>query len=174
MLAIYLQMIPDEREHAKFERVYHKYKNLMFHCANEILNNNEDAEDAVHTAFEVLAKNISIISEVDCPKTRNFVVIIVERKAIDALRKRKGYADMGLNEAIAGIEVTMPESGGLAAAIAKLKPRYREVILLHYVSGFSAKEIAKMLDKKADSVQKLIYRDKEALRKQLEKEGMNV
>ena len=174
MLAIYLQMIPDEREHAKFERVYHKYKNLMFHCAKEILDNDEDAEDAVHMAFISIAKNISKISDVDCPETRNFIVIIVERKAIDVLRKRKGYADMGLDEAIAGIEVTMPESGGLAAAIAKLKPRYREVILLHYVSGYSAKEIAKMLDMKADSVQKLIYRAKEALRKQLEEEGMSV
>ena len=90
------------------------------------------------------------------------------------MRKRKSYADIGLDEAITGIEVTLPESGGLATAIAKLKPRYREVILLHYVSGYSAKEIAKVLGMKADSVQKLIYRAKEALRKQLEEEGMSV
>ena len=174
MPAIYLQMIPDEREHAKFERVFSKYKGLMFHYAKKILNNDEDAEDAVHMAFESIAKNISKIFDVDCPETRNFIVIIVERKSIDVLRKRKGYADMGLDEAVNGVEVTMPESGGFASAIAKLKPRYREVILLHYVSGYSAKEIGKMLDMKTDSVQKLIYRAKEALRKQLEEEGMSV
>ncbi|MDD6189624.1 MAG: sigma-70 family RNA polymerase sigma factor, partial [Clostridiales bacterium] len=138
------------------------------------LDNDEDAEDAVHMAFESIAKNISKIFEIDCPETRNFIVIIVERKAIDVLRKRKGYADMGLDEAISGIEITMPEGGGLANALAKLNPRYREILLLHYVSGYTAKEIAKMLDMKAGSVQKLIYRAKEALRKNLEKEDMQV
>ena len=167
-------MIPDEQEHAKFERVYHKYKNLMFRCAKDILHNDEDAEDAVNTAFISIAKNISKISEVDSTETKNYIAVIAESKAIDVLRKRKSYADIGLDESIAGIEITMPEDGGLAAAIAKLNARYREVILLHYVSGYSTKEIAKMLDMKVGSVQKLIYRAKEALRKQLEEEGMTV
>ena len=77
MLAIYLQMIPDEREHAKFERVYHKYKNLMFHCAKEILGNDEDAEDAVHMAFISIAKNISKISDFQDAEYRGKVIALI-------------------------------------------------------------------------------------------------
>lgn len=174
MLAIYLQMIPDEREHEKFECVYEKYKNLMFRCAKDILGNNEDAEDAVNMAFESIAKNIAKITDVDSTGTKNYVAIIAERKAIDILRKRKSYADIGLDEAITGVEISLPDDGGLAAAIAKLNERYRSVILLHYVSGYSTKEMAKMLDMKVDSMQKVLYRAKEALRKKLEEEGISV
>ena len=174
MLAIYLQMISDEREHAKFERIYIEYKSLMFHRANQLLNNIEDAEDAVHMAFESIAKNIKRISDVNCPETRSFVVIIVERKAIDILRKRKGYAELGLDEAIAGIEIPPPGDGGLADAMAKLKPDHREVLILHYANGYTAKEIAKMFDMKQDSVQKRIWRAKDALLKILEEEGIEV
>lgn len=174
MLAIYLQMIPDEREHAKFERVYEKYKNLMFRCAKEILGNDEDAEDAVNMAFISIAKNITKITDVNSTGTKNYVAIIAERKAIDVLRKRKSYADIGLDESIVGVEITMPDGGGLAAAIAKLNERYRAVILLHYVSGYSTKEMAKMLDMKVGTMQKTLYRAKEALRKKLEEEGISV
>ncbi len=54
--------------------------------------------------------------------------------------------------------------------MAVLPARYREILLLHYDNGFNTKEIAKMLSMKRGSVQKLLWRAKESLREQMEKE----
>ena len=50
-MLIYLQMIESEEDKSKFEAIYNKYRYLMFSVANRVLNNQYDAEDAVHQAF---------------------------------------------------------------------------------------------------------------------------
>ena len=57
-MIIYLQMIDAPEDKHKFEILYTEYRGLMFYIANQILNNKQDAEDAVHTAFVSIAENI--------------------------------------------------------------------------------------------------------------------
>lgn len=83
---IYLMMIDSLEDQSKFERVYLEYKGLMYHVAYKILNNEQDAEDAVHNAFLKIAEYIERIGDPVCPKTQNYVVTIVENKAIDIYR----------------------------------------------------------------------------------------
>ena len=143
----------------------------MFSVANRILKNEYDAEDAVHQAFVSIIDNLNKIGAVDCPETRSYVVIITENKAIDIIRSRKHLAGEELNDAIHGIEIPLPGDNGLADAMAKLPARYREVLLLRFDNGYNTKELAKMLGMTQGSVQKLIWRAKDALKKQLEKDG---
>ncbi len=63
----------------------------MYYTANNILHNNEDAEDAVHMAFESIAKNIEKITDADRPETRSYVVIIAERKSFDMLKHQSKW-----------------------------------------------------------------------------------
>lgn len=171
-MLIYLQMIENEPDKIKFERLYLKYKYLMHHVANKILHNQEDAEDAVHEAFISIAKNISKVSQVDCPKTRSYIVIIVERKAIDILRGREKYPSSEYNDAMAGIEIRMDEDDALSCAMAKLPARYREILLLRYDNGYSTKELAKILNMSQETAQKALWRAKEALHKKMEEGGI--
>ena len=60
-MLIYLMMIDSPEDQSKFEKVYLTYKGLMYHTAFKVLNNEEDAEDAVHNAFVKIAENISKI-----------------------------------------------------------------------------------------------------------------
>lgn len=173
MLA-YLSMIEDESDKSLFEQLYVRYKGLMYHIAYRILKNREDSEDAVHQAFVSIAKNIKKIEKVECPKTYGYIVTIIERKSIDSLRANKKIINIDFQESEPGIEIPLPEEVGLADAIAKLRPRYREVILLYYAYGYKTNELADMLDMKPDSVRRLLWRAKEALRKSLEEEGMLV
>lgn len=85
----YLAMIDTPENRDKFEMLYCKYKGLMLYVANKLLSCREDAEDAVHQAFLSVIENLHKIGEIDCPQTRSFLVIIVERKAINLLRKRR-------------------------------------------------------------------------------------
>ena len=70
------------------DRIYLKYKALMFYTANKILHNEQDAEDAVHMAFIKIAENIEKIDALDCPKTRSYIVTIAEHKADVYKRQR--------------------------------------------------------------------------------------
>ena len=55
-MLIYLQLIDNPRDKATFEDLYYRYRGLMFHTANKILRNRDDAEDAVHQAFLSIAE----------------------------------------------------------------------------------------------------------------------
>lgn len=67
-MIVYLSMIETDEDKSKFEKIYERYKNLMFYTAMQILNHRQDAEDAVHQAFVSIIDNIDKISEPDCPK----------------------------------------------------------------------------------------------------------
>lgn len=170
-MLIYIQMIESEEDKSKFEQLYLKYRWLMYSVAKSILNNEHDAEDAVHQAFLSILVNLQKIHKADCPETKSYIVIITERKAIDILRARKHITSLEFEEELSGIEITLPIDGGLADAIARLPARYREVILLRYAYGYTTKEIGKMLGRSQETVQRLLYRAKAALQNQLEKDG---
>jgi len=160
---IYLMMIESPEDCSKFEIVYYKYRALMYHIAYKILNNEQDAEDAVHSAFVKIAENIKKIETPVCPKTQNYVVTIVENKAIDQYRanQRRNTVEY-LDEAI-GITFREQEIHGLDDCILKLPPRYREIIMLKYVQGFSCREIAKQLQISEANAIKLDQRAKNKL-----------
>lgn len=169
-MILFLSMADTPQERSKLERLYEKYKDLMFYAANQILRNPSDAEDAVHEAFLSILQNLDKISDIESQKTRGFVVIIVERKAIDILRRRRRTAEVPLDEN--ALVKAAPEPAGLEEAIGKLPAHYRNVLTLKYVSGFSTGEIAKMLGITPSGVSKLLSRAKTELRTILEEEGI--
>ena len=145
-MLIYLMMIDSPEDQSKFEKVYLTYRGLMYHTAYKVLNNEEDSEDAVHNAFVKIAENITKISEPVCARTQVYVVTIVENKAIDLYRANQRRRKVIYLDEISGITVDESKVHGLAACMAKLSPRDRQVILLKYYQGFSCKEIAKQLN----------------------------
>ncbi len=168
-MLIYLQTLPTEPERRSFEALYLRYRGLMLSVARRFLPEPQDAEDAVHQAFLSILKNFHKISGIDCPETRAFVVIIVERKALDILRSRQ--KTVPLAEMEPGVDIPMPGDGSLADALAKLPVRYRQVLLLRFAYGYTTRELAKEFGMTQSSVQKLIWRAKEALEKQYAEGG---
>lgn len=167
-MLIYLALIESEENQSKFEIIYREYRNLMFHVANKILQNEHDSEDVVHQAFLKLIEIIDTIDEAKCPKTRNLVVTIVERKAIDLYRTRKRRTILSLDEENINVPVNsdienIPDNSLIAVAIATLPTKYRELLLLKYDSGYSEKEIARLLSMTEATVKKTIQRAKAKL-----------
>ena len=170
-MLVYLMMIDSQEDQSKFEKVYLTYRGLMYHVAYKILNNKHDAEDAVHSAFIKIAENIQKIGDPVCPKTQNYVVTIVENKAIDLYRANKRKNSSLYLDEISGIDIEATQVHGLAACMAKLSPRYRQIILLKYYQGFSCKEIAKQLDITEANAIKLDQRAKNKLLQICREEG---
>ena len=164
-----------EEEKNKFEELYQAYEKLMLYIALHITGNKIDAEDAVQNAFISIIKNFDKISEPVCPKTKAFVVIITERKALDIYRKRKRYQTESLDDpdiALPGMDLSEShaEQDYIASAIMKLPANYRDALLLKYSYGFSISKIADTLDVSEAAAYKIIERAKIKLEKLLEEE----
>lgn len=135
----------------------------MLRLALRVLGEEHDAEDAVHDAFESVAHNLGRLDAPEDPRTRGYIMVITERKAIDLLRLRRKHEASELDEDAGSIE--FPDTGehGLAWCMTKLPPRYREILLLRFVYGYSMRETAELMDIPFTTVGKLSQRAKERL-----------
>ena len=89
MLCILLASVDSPQDKRKLELLYEKYNRLMYVVAMRVLHHPQDAEDACLTSWEKVIKNLDKIDKIDCQKTKSFLVIIVERTAIDLYRKNQ-------------------------------------------------------------------------------------
>lgn len=176
-MLIYLAMIESDEDKSKFEIIYDTYKKLMLYEANKILMDTHDTEDVVHESFLKIIKIIDQIEDPQCPRTRNLVVTIVERTAIDLYRYRKRHSSMAFDETY--INVPSPQDleklenrMDISVAIATLPTKYREILLLRYDSGFTEAEVAQILSMTQENVHKTVQRAKAKLEKILEREGV--
>ena len=168
-MLVYLQAIDDPEDRTRFEAMYSAYRGLMFHAANRILQNPQDAEDAVHLAFLSLA-NCRLPAELG-PQARHLAAVTAERKAIDLYRARRRRPEVELEEEQFPGCAPPPSDGTLAGAMAALPPRYREALLLKYYNGYSAAEIGELLGTTAANVRQILARAKRKLAEELAERG---
>lgn len=176
---IYLMMLDTEEEKSKFEKIYFKYRQLMFQVANGILKDEYLAEDAVHKAFIKIMKHLDKIKEIECPKTKAFSVIIVKHTAIDLYRKRKRENTVQIEEEVlveyrattVDQEVIDKVENPLTAAILALPYHYSEIILLKYNHNYTDKQIAGLLGLSEDNVKKRLQRAKKKLKEIMKEVG---
>ncbi len=171
-MLIYLQMIETQADRSKFEILYLEYRGLMYSIAYKILQNVHDAEDAVQQAFVKIAENISKIDDPMCPKTRGYIVTIVESKAIDLYRRNKAHPAVPYSDETVGISVEYTGTNALAGCILKLPARQRHILILKYSHGYALKEIAKMLGMSYANALKLEQRAKARLKALCEEAGI--
>jgi len=163
MLLIYLQMLDTEEEKHKFEQLYELYKKQMMRIAFRILQNQQDAEDAVHAAFVKIAKNFHKVEEVESPRTRSFLFTIAEHEAINLYHRNKSHRTIELQDWDDGPTIQYDGKVFLTDCVMKLPSRYRDVILLKYYHGYSIKEIAQILGISDANASKLDQRAKRRL-----------
>ena len=171
-MLIYLQSIETEEDRSKFTEMYIEYRGLMYHVAYEILKHEQDAEDAVHQAFLKVAEHMEKVDEPISLKTKSYVVTIVENRAIDVCRIKARHAEVPYNAETVGLQVEYTGPLGLARCLARLSPKYREVLILKHRHGFSNKEVAKMLSMSESNAIKLEQRAKCKLKELCEEEGL--
>ncbi len=171
-MLVYIQMIDTPAEKDKFESLYLQYRDLMFYIANKILQNQQDAEDVVHAAFVSIAENIEKFSSPTCPKTKGYIVTITENKAIDLYRQKKRHPKTLLLEETAGLDVSYEGNVAIARCFSRLAARDRDILMLRYRYGYTAREIAKMLNISEANANKRLQRAKEKLEKLCNEEGL--
>lgn len=143
----------------------------LYRIARSILKNDDDCADAMQNAI------LSAYSARDSLKKEEYfqtwLTRILVNECYTLIRKRKPYVSyeeyMGAEERRQDVF----ESGGQAVfsevflELQKLEDKYRIPFVLHYVEGYSIKEIAKMLHCSQGSIKTRLYRSRNLLQERL-------
>lgn len=171
MIGVYLSLLDTDQEKSRFEELYFTYRQDMYKTAYGILKDSFEAEDAVHEAFLIVIKKINEISEVKCPQTHAFLLVIVKNLALKIYNERKKIKtddidSMELADS-ADIEdkvLSEMEANQLEKVLKQLPEDYYHILFLEQM-GFTIGDIAEMLDITYENAKKRLQRAKIRLRK---------
>ena len=153
MIVLLLTFDTDEEKN-KFSVIYQDHVEFMLRVARRILHDSPDAEDVVQDVFLYIADNLEKIDLSDRQKTRSYLAIITEHKAIDHLRSM--HPEISLDEQHLEhslmADAKWEEGEDLSKALLKISPEHRKILLLHYLYGYSYREIAELLNETTFSV----------------------
>lgn len=90
-MIILASMIDEPGDLVKFQTLYSLYSGAMYTTAFNILENADDAEDAVQISSLKIIKNLNRLEmeEIHDIKTKSFLLTIARNTALDIWRKRK-------------------------------------------------------------------------------------
>ena len=153
------------------------YKDGLILYINGITNNITLAEEIMEDTFFKLVTKKPKFSGKSTFKT--WLYSIGRNMAIDSLRKRSKISDIPFDEyndlaeekSIEREYLKEEQKIALNKALHKLKPDYRQVLYLTFFEDFSNSETAKVMHKTKRQIENLLYRAKQALKTELEKEG---
>lgn len=179
-VSVFLALLETEEEKKSFTILYEEYKNLMYHIANNILNDTSISEDCVHKAFLVIMKHASDFDVIKCDKTKNFVCKVVKNCAIDEYRKRKARFHKiveldDIDVASCSAELRQIENEQDLSNILELLPdKYSDILQFIIVYQFTYRQAARQLSITEATARKRYERAIKLLRAILEKEGVTL
>ncbi len=171
MLVLYLQMLDTPEEQVRFEQIYQKYRGLMYHVADNILHNSQDAEDAVHNAFLRIIKHFSKFRDAPAQDVAPQLVVITKNEAISILRKKKDAAPLEDREDFTETLDAVAGYHGLVDSFRRLPQTYRAAMEMKLL-GYSDGEIAAKLGLSKTAVSTRISRGRRLLRDIVKREGV--
>ena len=169
----------DEHYRNKATQIFEKYYSTMMYVANAILKDKSLSEDAVSESMIKIMRNLHKIENIDCYKTRRFIVVIVENTAKTIWQKRKNLAEDvdntienfsdNSNSDFEGLEIN--ESVNLIiGAIRSLPKSISDVLYLSAVMGFSDMEIVDKLSISHSAVRMRLSRARATIKEILRSE----
>ena len=175
---LFLALLDSPGEQEKFREIYEHYRHFMWYLANQRLQDEHLAEDAVQDAFLALTRHLDKVEDVESPRTRKFLMTIVKSKAVDILRKQHGEAsvdELPVEPADPGQDVldhyiTKENYNHLISCILELDEAYRVIFEYKFVHQLQDREIAELLDITPKLVNVRYFRARKKLQQMLEKE----
>lgn len=155
----------------KFTALYQRYYRALCGLAFSILKEPQAAEDAVHNAFVNILKHLDKIEEIDCSKTRSFLIVITRREAYRLYNARKADPILDWEEVAPPPEgdavweeiARAADSETLTAAMQSLPEIDRQLLIGKYAYGYRYRELASLLGLSESNVSVRILRAKQKL-----------
>ncbi len=152
-----------------FDDLYERYATDVLRVAYYYLGNREQAEDVTQDVFVKLIINHP---ELEPGREKAWLLKVALNRCRDLWRSswikkvvlgHPGFECFPAPDMIG----RLADQQTLSEAVSRLKPEFKEVVLLFYYQGFSVSEIAVMLDIAEGTVSSRLSRAREKLQKEL-------
>jgi len=159
-----------------FGQLYERYRQPLYRYCLARTDSVHEAEDLVSEVFLKAMESLERYRDQGLPFIA-FLYRVARNAAIDRSRREKGASLFELTIEprstvdLEGDAMRSFEMDAVLGALRKIKPEYREVILLRFVEGYSAADVATLLQKAEKAVWNLQQRGLERLRNELRRSG---
>lgn len=163
-------------EKEAFEHLYNKYKKKIQYFINNIIKDEEKAEDIAQETFIYVLQH----PKRDGYSFKYYIYLIAKSRAINYINTEKNRNEinekyLSKEEAVESdiyeIIAKKEKQKEIIEAINKLDDKYKNAIYLVSIEGLSYKETAKILDETVPNIKTIIHRGKKELRKILIERG---
>ncbi|MFV0605387.1 MAG: RNA polymerase sigma factor [Niabella sp.] len=168
-----------------FKSIVDNYQNMVYNTCLSIVKNEEDAEDLAQEVFVQVYQSIQSFKGES--KLSTWIYRIATTKSLDHERKKKRKKRFGFVKSIFGDEnevvINPPDfhhpgvaldqkenAAKLFRAIDKLPENQKIAFILNKTEGLSYQEVSEVMNVSVSSIESLLHRAKNNLRKILEKE----
>lgn len=142
------------------ERTIEAYGDTLFRIAMVLLANKHDAEDAVQETFIRLLKADPVFRDKEHEKAWLIKVITNQCRDVQRFRARHPTCDLDICSECA----SETEADSILDALFMLPDKYKMPIYLHYIEGYSIKEISRITHCTQSAVKKQLQRGREVLK----------
>lgn len=146
------------------EHTIEKYGDTLFRIAMVLLANKHDAEDAVQETFIRLLKADPDFRDKEHEKA--WLIKVITNQCRDVQRFRARHPTYELD--ICSDYSLETEEDSILEALFMLPDKYKMPIYLHYIEGYSIKEISGITHCTQNAVKKQLQRGREVLRLEYE------
>lgn len=155
----------------EFERIFREHYEFVYRTARHVTGTPHDAEDVVQTLFvRLLGKELP--PEVRS-NPRGYLYRSAVNIALDVVRSRKRHGiadDAGMLDRVTSERTSVAEEDAFATlreALAELRPKAAEIVILHHLHGYSHSEIAALLGTTQGTIAVSLFRTRARLRKSI-------
>jgi RNA polymerase sigma-70 factor (ECF subfamily) len=157
-------------DEAAFTRIVATYDDEMYRVCVAICRDRTVAADAVQSAWAIAWRKLASLR--DPASVRPWLITVAVNEARKLLRKRSRRSELEHVGDIPDPYATADPATGVAmidliAALERLKPDDRALLVLRHVAGFNATEIATALEVTPDAVRQRLKRLMDRLREEL-------
>lgn len=150
----------------RIENIINSYGDLLYRTGIMILGNPQDVQDVLQ---EVMLKVLQKMPEFhDSEYEKAWLLRVTINLCKDMLRFRRRHQYVQIDELEIEAAAVDTDDRQLLWEITQLPTRWRIVLLLYYVEGYSVKEIADILAVSENAVKKRMQRAKAELKKKLQ------
>ena len=147
------------------EVLMQKYADRLYRIAFVLLGNQHDAEDAVQETFLRFLKRAVVFNDDEHEKA--WLIKVTSNICKDMRRFQIRHPICDISQCVD--YPVMEESKELLTELISLSTRYKLPIYLHYIEGYSVKEISNLTHCSENAVKKQLQRGREVLRIRYEK-----
>ena len=159
-----------------FTRLYERYCGPVKYYVRRLCGSAETTDDVLQTVWMKVLRGIRKLRRLDA--FRVWLYRIARNEALQQLRRKDSWVHLNESDAVGELEdeadgpFTVVDAKRLHAALGRLKPPHREVLVLRFMEDLTYEQIAAIVGCAVGTVRSRIHYARRALRRVL-KESCN-